>query len=74
MNRSPCLQRPLLWAGVQLEVLNADGGDDVAFTPRVTGAVGEYDLVVALAAPQQTEVLKGKEPRGLIAPVILQEV
>lgn len=74
MNRSPCLKRPLLWAGMQLEVLNADGGDDVAFTPRVTGAVGEYDLVVALAAPQQTEVLKENEPRGLIAQVILQDL
>lgn len=59
---------------MQLEVLNADGGDDVAFTPWVTGAVGEYDLIVALAAPQQTEVLKGKEPRGLIAQVILQDL
>lgn len=45
---------------MQLEVLNADGGDDMAFAPRVARAVGEDDLVVALAAPQQTEVLQEK--------------
>lgn len=55
-----CLWRPFLRAGVQLKVLNADGGDDMALTPRVARAVGEDDLVVALAAPQQTEVLQEK--------------
>lgn len=49
---SSCLQRSFLSAGVQLEVVNADGGDDVAFTPGITGAVGEDDLVVALTPPQ----------------------
>lgn len=49
-----CLWCPFLRAGVQLEVLNADGGDDVTFASRVARAVGEDDLVVALAAPQQT--------------------
>lgn len=52
-----CLQRSFLGAGVQLEVVNADGGDDVALAAGVAGAVGERDLVVALAPPQQTEIL-----------------
>lgn len=62
MNGCPCLKCPFFCAGVQLEVVNANCGDDVAFTPRVAGTVGEYDLVVAFAAPQQTQVLKDKEP------------
>lgn len=62
MNGCPCLKCPFLCAGVQLEVVNANCGDDVAFTSRVARAVGEYDLVVAFAAPQQTQVLEDKEP------------
>lgn len=46
---------------MQLEVLNADGGDDVTLAPRVARAVGEDDLVVALAAAQQTQVLQEKK-------------
>lgn len=46
---------------MQLEVVNADGCDDVAFTTGVTGTMGEYDLVVALATPQQTQILREKE-------------
>lgn len=42
---------------MQLEVIDADGRDDVSFPPGVTGAVGERHLVVALARPQQTQVL-----------------
>lgn len=38
-------------------MVNADGGDDVAFTPGVAGTVGEDDLVVALAASQYTQIL-----------------
>lgn len=45
------LQLPLLRAGQQLEVLDADGGNDVAFPARVTGTVREHDLVVAFTAP-----------------------
>lgn len=45
---------------MQLEVLNADGGDDVTLAPRVARAVREDDLVVALAAAQQTQVLQEK--------------
>lgn len=62
MNGCPCLKGPFFCAGVQLEVVNANRGDDVAFAPRVAGTVGEYDLVVAFAAPQQTQVLKDEEP------------
>lgn len=62
MNGCPCLEGPFFRAGVQLEVVNANCGDDVAFTSRVAGTVGEYDLVVAFTAPQQTQVLKDKEP------------
>lgn len=51
------LQRSVLRARVQLEVMDADGRDDVAFPPGVTGAVRERHLVVALARPQQTQVL-----------------
>lgn len=51
------LQRAVLRARVQLEVMNADGRDDVPFPPGVTGAVRERHLVVALARPQQTQVL-----------------
>lgn len=57
----PCLERPFLSAGMQLEVVNADGCDDVAFTSGVARTVGEYDLVVALAAPQQTQILRERE-------------
>lgn len=48
---------------MQLKVLNADGGDDVTLAPGVARAVREDDLVVALAAPQQTQVLREKEQR-----------
>lgn len=51
------LQRAVLGTGVQLEVIDADGRDDVSFPPGVAGAVGERHLVVALARPQQTQVL-----------------
>lgn len=51
------LQRAVLGASVQLEVIDADGRDDVSFPPGVAGAVGERHLVVALARPQQTQVL-----------------
>lgn len=74
MNICPCLKCPFLGAGVQLEVVNANGCDDVAFTSRVTGTVGEYDLIVALATPQQTQVLKEKEPECLTIRYITQYV
>lgn len=45
---------------MQLEVVNADGCDDVAFTSGVTGTVREYDLIVALTTPQQTQILRGE--------------
>lgn len=51
------LRRAVLGASVQLEVIDADGRDDVSFPPGVAGAVGERHLVVALARPQQTQVL-----------------
>lgn len=37
--------------------MDADGRDDVSFPPGVAGAVRERHLVVALACPQQTQVL-----------------
>jgi predicted NAD/FAD-dependent oxidoreductase len=46
---------------VQLEVLDADGSYHMALAPGVTRAVGEDDLVVALAAPQQTQILRERE-------------
>ena len=58
---APCLQRAVLRARVQLEVLDADGGEHVALAPGVTRAVGEDDLVVALASPQQTQILRERE-------------
>lgn len=48
---NPHLQLPLLGAGVEFKVLDADGCDDVALPPGVTGAVGEDDFVVALTCP-----------------------
>lgn len=51
------LQGAFLCTGVQLEVVNAHGRDDVPFPPGVTGAVGEDHLVVAFTRPQQTQVL-----------------
>ncbi len=63
-NRCPYLECPFLGAGVQLEVVNADGCDDVAFTSGVAGTVGEHDLIVALASPQQTQILREKEAEG----------
>lgn len=47
----PYLQLPLLCAGVEFKVLNADGCDHMSLPPRVTGAMGEDDLVVTLARP-----------------------
>lgn len=54
------LQGALLRAGVQLEVVDAESREDVAFPPGVAGAVGEDHLVVAFTGPQQTQVLRGK--------------
>ena len=54
------LQRAVLSASVQLEVMDADGCDDVSLPPGVTGAVGERHLVVAFTCPQQTQVLTDK--------------
>lgn len=51
------LQGAFLCAGVQLEVVDADGRYDVTFPPGVTGAVGEDHLVVAFARAQQAQVL-----------------
>lgn len=51
------LQGAFLCTGVQLEVVNPHGRDDVPFPPGVTGAVGEDHLVVAFTRPQQTQVL-----------------
>ena len=51
------LKRAVLCAGVQLEVVHADGRDDVALPPGVTGAVGEHDLIVSLTGAQQTQIL-----------------
>lgn len=51
------LQRAVLGAGVQLEVMDADGCDDMSLPPGVTGAVRERHLVIALTRPQQTQVL-----------------
>lgn len=51
------LQGAFLGAGMQLEVMDADGGYHVTFPPGVTGAVGEDHLVVAVTRPQQTQVL-----------------
>lgn len=45
--------------GMQLKVLYTDCCDHMAFTSRVTGTMREYDLIVALTAPQQAQVLKG---------------
>ena len=42
-------------------MVNADGRDDVALTSGVTGTMREYDLIVALATPQQTEILREKK-------------
>lgn len=55
------LQRSVLRARQQLEVMDADGRDDVSFPPGVAGAVRERHLVVALAGPQQTQVLGGTQ-------------
>lgn len=52
------LQRAVLGTSVQLEVMDADRCDDMSFPSGVTGAVGEGHLVVALACPQQTQVLR----------------
>lgn len=51
------LQRAVLRARQQLEVMDADGRDDVSFPAGVAGAVRERHFVVALACPQQTQVL-----------------
>lgn len=56
------LQGAVLCTRVQLEVMDADGRDDVTFPPGVTGAVGEDHLVVAFARPQQTQVLTRETP------------
>lgn len=61
MNSCPCLKCPFLGAGMQLEVVNANGCDDMAFTSRVAGTMGEYNFIVTLATPQQTQVLKEKK-------------
>lgn len=61
MSSCPCLKCPFLGAGMQLEVVNADGCDDMAFTSWVAGTMGEYNFIVALATPQQTQVLKEKK-------------
>lgn len=45
------LQRAVLSARVQLEVMDADSSDDVALPPGVAGAVGEDQLIVALTCP-----------------------
>lgn len=37
--------------------MDADGGDDMALPPGVAGAVGEDHLIIALACPQQAQVL-----------------
>lgn len=58
------LQDAFLGARVQLEVMDADGRHDVAFPPGVAGAVGEGHLVVAVARPQQTQVLTGDNRQG----------
>lgn len=62
-NSRPCLECPFLGAGMQLEVVNADGCYDMAFASRVAGTVGEYNLIVALATPQQTQILREKEAK-----------
>lgn len=67
------LQRAVLRARQQLEVMDADGRDDVSFPPRVAGAVRERHLIVALACPQQTQVLgdiytrRQKKKKNIIA-------
>lgn len=57
---SPHLQRAILSAGVQLEVMDADCCDDVTLPSGVAGAVGEHHLIVALTRSQQAQVLKDK--------------
>lgn len=72
MDSVPHLQGAFLGAGVQLEVVDADGRDDVSFTPGVTGTVRENDLVVALAASQQTQVLRERWGRGHVKTAVPQ--
>lgn len=45
------LQRAILSARMQLEVMDADSCDDVTLPSGVAGAVGEDHLVVALTCP-----------------------
>lgn len=52
------LERAVLSTGMQLEVVDADGRDDMALPSGVTGAVREHDLVVAFTRPQQAQVLQ----------------
>lgn len=59
---------PLLRTGEEFEVLDADGGDDVALPARVAGTVREHDLVVAFAAPQHVQVLRGRGDRVIYTP------
>lgn len=60
----PHLHGALLGAGVQFEVVDADGGDHVALAARVAGAVREDDLVVALARAQHAQVLTEGKNEG----------
>lgn len=55
-----CFKCAFLCAGMQLEVVYADGCDHVAFTSGVAGTVRENNLIVSLTIPQQTQVLKEK--------------
>lgn len=55
------LQSAVLRARVQLEVMDADGCDDVTLPAGVAGAVRKDHLVVALACPQQAEVLRRRD-------------
>lgn len=45
------LQRAVLSAGMQLEVMDADSRDDVPLSPGVAGAVRKHHLIVTLTCP-----------------------
>lgn len=51
------LECAVLCAGMQLEVIDADGSDHMTLSPGVAGAVREHHLIVALTRPQQAQVL-----------------
>ena len=55
------LQSAVVSAGVQLEVVDADGGDHVAFASGVTRAVREDNLIVAFTCAQHTQVLRERD-------------